>query len=402
MAVPGDKSLSHRALLLGAMSPRRARIRNPGPGLDVAATAAALRALGTGARRRGGVDTWSEPKAPIDCANSGTTLRLLAGAAAGRTFETVLVGDPSLMRRPMTRLVTPLAALGAEVLTDDGTPPVRVRGGHLIGAQVGIDIPSAQVRTAVALAALQADGETSIDSPPGFRDHTERWFEALALGRRRDATRFDVYPGPVPRIDVSIPGDPSSAAFLWAAAALVPGARVHTPDISLNPGRLGFLAVLERMGAIVTHTLTGDVLGDPVGEVTVTGASLGGIRIEGEDTAACIDELPLVAVVAAFAEGHTVVGDAAELRVKESDRIATTVGLINALDGAAEEMPDGFSVSGRPLTAGVADAGGDHRIAMAAAVAATAGGRVHVEGFEAASVSWPGFADTLERLWSLR
>jgi 3-phosphoshikimate 1-carboxyvinyltransferase len=256
------------------------------------------------------------------------------------------------------------------------------------------------VRTAVALAALQADGATTITSPPGFRDHTERWLAELGLGQWVDATTFQVIPNGVPAIDLAIPGDPSSAAFVWAAAALVPGSEVTTRGVSLNPGRIGFLHILEGMGAGVDIRPTGDALGDPIGDVTVRQRPLSGMRVEGRHSAAAIDELPLVAILAAAADGETVVADAAELRVKESDRVLGVVRLVTALGGDAEERFDGFVVRGRPLTAGVVDADGDHRLAMTAAVAASGGGRVEVVGFDATSVSWPGFDTVLEGLWS--
>jgi len=301
----------------------------------------------------------------------------------------------------MRRLVEPLGALGARVsVSDAGTPPVVVDGGPLRGAPVSIPIASAQVRTAVALAALQALGPTTVDSPPGFRDHTERWFTHLGLGEAITATGFRIDPGPVPPFRAVLPGDPSSASFLWAAAALSPGSTVRVRKVSLNPGRIGFLDLLASMGAIVDIVPKGDVLGDPVGDVTVTGAALHGTTIGGVAAVRALDELPLVAVVAGFAEGITTVGDAAELRTKESDRIATTVDMIRALGGRAESTESGFAVEGTGLSGGTVAAGHDHRIAMAAAVAATGAGSVVVDGFEIAAVSWPGFEQVLEETWS--
>lgn len=405
--VPGDKSLSHRAIILAAMARGTSRIVDLGPGRDVQSTIAAVTALGVpvetgggGVTITGGADGWQAP-GTVDCGNSGTTMRLLAGALAAAPFTSTLVGDDSLSRRPMRRLVDPLAALGASIVTSPGgTPPVVVTGRPLSGADVRLDRPSAQVRTAIALAALQAAGTTTITSPPGFRDHSERWLAALGLGRRIDETSFEVRPAPIPPFEVAIPGDPSSAAFLWTAAAMVPGAKVTTRGVSLNPGRTGFLEILEDMGAGVDAVPTGEVLGDPVGDVTVRYRPLRAVRVEGRKSSSAIDELLLVALLATAAEGETTVADAAELRVKESDRAAAAVRMVTALGGAAEERPDGFVVRGRPLASGTVDAGGDHRVAMAAAVAACGGGRVEVVGFEAASVSWPGFDDALEGLWS--
>ena len=406
ITVPGDKSLSHRALILAAMAPGRSRLAGLGTGADIASTAECLRRFGVDVDvaevESPGIEAWVAPGSALDCGNSGTTLRLLAGAAAGRNFATTLDGDRSLRRRPMLRLVTPLAALGAAIeLAPEGTPPVTVSGGALHGATVWVPIPSAQVRSAFALAAVQAEGASVVDSPPGFRDHTERWLTALGRGTQTGSTAFTVHPGPIPALDITIPGDPSSAAFLWTAAALGDG-EVTTPGISLNPGRTGLLEVLRMMGAGVDVAATGSVLGDPVGTVTVRGPVRRGAHVDGVLAMRTLDELPLVAVLGAVAEGDTIVGDAAELRSKESDRIVSTVALLTALGIEAEAASDGFRVSGARLHAGTFDPAGDHRLAMAAAVAATRAGSVGVIGSEAAAVSWPGFADTMERLWSSR
>ncbi|NQV05326.1 3-phosphoshikimate 1-carboxyvinyltransferase, partial [bacterium] len=346
----------------------------------------------------------ARPEGPVDAGNSGTTMRVLAGALAGRPFATTLIGDESLSRRPMRRLVEPLAALGARVeISGDGTPPLVIRGGALRGADVAIPVASAQVRTAVALAALQAEGTTTIDSPDGFRDHTERWLEHMGLASRPTPTRLEIRPGTVQPLDVVVPGDPSSAAFLWAAAALVDGACVTTTGVSLNPGRTGFLSVLREMGAEVTETVTGSILGDPVGDITITGRPLSGCTVAGDLAVRSLDELPLVAVLGAFATGNTVVSDAGELRVKETDRIASSVALVRGIGGVAEPTWDGFVVLGGHPGGGSVDASGDHRIAMAAGVAASATpSGVTVHGANSAGVSWPGFYEALEDLWSSR
>ena len=402
-AVPGDKSLSHRALLFAAMAAGPSEVTGLGPGADVAATAAALTRL---AAPGGGIAAWRPAEEMLDVANSGTTLRLLAGALAGRPFRSVLTGDESLRRRPMGRLVAPLAALGASVTTSpEGTAPVAVYAPHpLRGADHRIDLASAQVRSAFALAALQADGPSRIDGPPGFRDHTERWLAAFGLGEWEDETAFRVNPGPVPAAAYPVPGDPSSAAFLWTAAALWPGAEVETTGVSVNPGRIGLLDVLEQFGADVSWEETGDIHGDPIGTVRVRGAGRGAAEVRGSLAVRALDELPLVAVLAAAGDGVSTVSDAGELRAKESDRIATTVAMVRALGGIAEATADGFVVQGTGgVRGGTIDAAGDHRIAMAAAVAATAGREpVTVVGAEAAAVSWPGFYDALEELWSSR
>lgn len=409
--VPGDKSLSHRALILAAMADGESRLSGLAPGGDVGATLRAVRSFGVSAdRHRVTGRPWQAPDGPIDCGNSGTTMRLLTGAAAGAPFLTTLVGDESLMQRPMSRLVGPLEALGATVVVGpDGYPPVStgsggLGGGGLTGASVVIDVPSSQVRTAFELAALQAEGASTVESPAGYRDHTERWLEAFGLGQGEEDTSFRINPGPIPATEYDIPGDPSSAAYLWASAAIVDGAQVATPGVSLNPGRLGLLSILEQMGADVHAEVTGSIHGDPTGVVSVTGRGLRGVEVSGSLAASAIDELPLVAVLGAYAEGTTAVKDAAELSVKESDRIASTVAMIRTLGGEAEASEDGFTVAGTGhLSGGRVDAAADHRIAMAAGVAATdATGPVTIDGASAAAVSWPTFYDTLEAVWSSR
>ena len=408
--VPGDKSLSHRAVILSAMAKGTSTVQRAATGRDVQSTYRVVQQLGArvdGSRIESpGIADWSAPSESLDCGNSGTTMRLLAGALSGSGITATLTGDESLSGRPMRRLVEPLEALGATVeLSADGTAPVTVGGAGQPRA-VDIDIPmaSAQVRTAVALGAVRAAEESTITSPPGYRDHTERWLETMGLGKRESATTFRVFPGEIPAYDYVIPGDPSSAAFLWAAAAIVEGAHVVTPNVSLNPGRIGFLEILEQMGATIVGEVTGAVLGDPVGTVAVQGSGLHGTDVRGALAAAALDELPLVAVVASYAEGITRVFDAIELRAKESDRIASTVAMVNALGGGAQAKEDGFEVLGLGwLDGGEVDAAGDHRIAMAGAIAATgATGPVTIAGAGTVSVSWPRFFEALEALWSSR
>ncbi len=406
--LPGDKSLSHRALIFAALAAGTSDVAGLGPGADVAATAAAIERLGVtidGSRVVSpGSSDWDEPASAIDCGNSGTTMRLLAGALAARPHVTTLVGDTSLTSRPMRRLVGPIEALGGRIgVSERGTAPLTVGpAAGLTGARVEIPIASAQVRTAFELAAIQSSGDSRLTSPPGYRDHTERWLATLGLGDRVSPTEFVVHPGRVPPFQYRVPGDASSAAYLWAAAAIHPGASVTTPGVTLNPGRIGFLQVLDLMGAAIEAEVTGALLGDPVGTVTVRGAGLQAADVAGPLTTATLDELPLVAVVACFAEGITAVRDAAELRLKESDRVATTCAMVRTLGGGAEEDDDGFRVVGLGwLEGGEVHAHGDHRLAMAAGVAATgATGPVVIHDADAAAISWPGFFDVLERLWS--
>ncbi|MEN8235009.1 MAG: 3-phosphoshikimate 1-carboxyvinyltransferase [Actinomycetota bacterium] len=402
--VPGDKSLSHRALIFAALAGGESEITGLAPGHDVASTVLALESLGM--RRAGShiiPSPLADPGHEIDCGNSGTTMRLLAGALASVPFRVTLSGDASLLSRPMRRLVSPLGALGVELETQpDGTAPITVGHARVSQADVSIEVASAQVRTAFELAALGGTGPSTIDSPRGFRDHTERWLELFGLGEMVGETRMRIDPGEIPPAQYAIPGDTSSAAYLWASAALIEGAHVVTPDVSLNPGRLGFLGILERMGAEVHGEVTSAVHGDPVGVVSVKGGPLQAVEISGDVVAAAIDELPLVAVLAAYAEGITVVRDAGELRAKESDRIESTTAMIRGVGGGAEATEDGFAVIGTGfLDGGRVDAAGDHRIAMAAAVAATAAeGAIAIRGASVAGVSWPSFFETLEAMWS--
>jgi 3-phosphoshikimate 1-carboxyvinyltransferase len=408
VTVPGDKSLSHRALVFAAIAEGDSLITGLGQGQDVGSTASALRTLGVDVDgdkvRSPGRNGWRAPGVPVDCGNSGTTMRLLSGALATSPVRAELVGDESLMKRPMRRLVEPLHALGGVIaVSEAGTAPILVGGaGKPVAADYSINVASAQVRTAFELAALAAPGSSSIDSPAGFRDHTERWLAAIGRGEWMSSTAFRIHPGAIPPARYDIPGDPSSAAYLWACAAIHPGSTVTTQQVSLNPGRLGFLQILDDMGAEVEAVVTGATGGDPVGDVTVSARGLRGVEVSGALTAAALDELPLVAVVGAYAEGLTVVGDAGELRAKESDRIASVVGMLQALDGGCEPTSDGFRVVGTGfLGGGIVETHRDHRIAMAAAVAATrADEAVTIQDADVASISWPTFYTTLEALWS--
>lgn len=409
--LPGDKSLSHRALMFSAMADGLSTITGLGSGQDILTTASALGnfgiefSVGNGhmAVSSAGIRNLRPPASEVDCGNSGTTMRLLTGMLSAQPFETTLVGDDSLMRRPMDRLVGPLGVLGAKLTTSaSGTAPVVVSPTErLQGAEIVLDTPSAQLRTAFELAAVQADSESVVSSPPGYRDHSERWLETVGLGERKDDT-FVVHPGDLPATEYDLPGDTSSAAFLWAAAAIAEGSEVVTPNITLNAGRIGFLEVLERMGAEVSASVDRAILGDPVGTVRVRGAGLRAVSVEGALTIATLDELPLLAIVACYAEGLTVVADATELRVKESDRIHSTCEMVRALGGGAEPTADGFEVVGLGwLDGGEVASYGDHRIAMAAAVAATRSrSSVRITGADAAAVSWPDFYETLEAVWS--
>ncbi|RMF23188.1 MAG: 3-phosphoshikimate 1-carboxyvinyltransferase [Deltaproteobacteria bacterium] len=407
--VPGDKSIGHRAVLFNAAAGGRARIAGLPEGADVMSTVAAVRELGAGVRREG--DVWviegcglefRPPRGVIDCGNSGTTMRLMMGLLAGQKFSAGLDGDASLRRRPMERVAAPLRRMGARVETTDGHAPVRVGGGSgLRGVRHDLEIASAQVKTALLLAGLQAGGVTTVCEPLLSRDHTERMLGAMGVRIERVERTVSLEGPIVPRAsDVNIPGDPSSAAFLLAAAALVPDSKVTVEGVCLNPTRTAFLEVLKRMGAAIEVRRKGESGGEPVGDVCCTFAALRGVEIEPEQVPSLIDEIPILAVVAASARGRTVVRGAGELRVKESDRISATVALLAALGVRAEELPDGMVIDGGRFVGGtLVDSHGDHRIAMAAAVAALACKEpIDVAGAQSVAVSYPGFFEQLEEL----
>jgi 3-phosphoshikimate 1-carboxyvinyltransferase len=407
LRVPGDKGMSHRALLFGALADGRSRITGLSAGDDVARTRRAVEHLGVAidADNDGivvhgrGIDTLSEPGDVVDCGNSGTSIRLLSGLLAGRPFLSVLTGDESLVRRPMARIVEPLRAMGAHLDgRRNGTlPPLVVRGGDLVGCDHHLAVASAQVKTAIILAGLQAAGTTEVTEPAPSRDHTERMLAALGAPITRvDERAVRVTAGSPNPFEFAVPGDPSSAAFWVVAAAITPGSELVIEDVALNPARIAFVDVLARMGARIELATTGERLGEPVGDVRVTGAPLHGTTVEGAEIPWVIDEIPVLAVAAAFADGVTEFRDAAELRVKESDRIETVGELLTRLGVGVEQGEDHLVVrGGRPRPAEI-DSHGDHRVAMAGAVAATAiEGETRVRGWRSVATSYPEFARDL-------
>ncbi|HTW84085.1 MAG TPA: 3-phosphoshikimate 1-carboxyvinyltransferase [Candidatus Sulfotelmatobacter sp.] len=405
--VPGDKSIAHRSLMLAALAHGRSRLHNVPAGLDVLSTQRVLRALGVTIAADGAalvVDgrdgVFDAPGEPIDCGNSGTTIRLMSGLLATRPIVVTLDGDASLRRRPMRRVADPLAAFGARLtLSPGGTAPVTIAGnGEARATTLTVAVPSAQVKSALVLAALNAHGRSRIGGELATRDHTERLLRAFGAVCALDGNELIVEgPARLRAIELTVPGDISSAAFLLAAAAAVPGARVAVDDVGLNPTRTAFLDVLRRFGAQVTVTET-DGGAEPRGRVVVRGAPLRAIAIEPWEVPGLIDELPLVGVLGAFARGTTSVRGAAELRVKESDRIETFAAAARALGIDVRTAPDGFAVSGPArIRGGAIVTAGDHRIAMAFSVAARAAG-VHVvlDDPDCMAVSFPGFAGALE------
>jgi 3-phosphoshikimate 1-carboxyvinyltransferase len=341
----------------------------------------------------------SEPDDPIDCGNSGTTMRMLAGFLCGRPLDFELVGDASLSSRPMDRVVEPLRRLGARIATTDGHAPLTITGGVLVGAEIDLPRASGQVKSAVLLAGLQASGTTTVHEPAPSRDHTERLLAALGapVTRIDDRTVRVGTIGALDRFEYDIPGDASSAAFLVVAAATVPGSELTIEGVNLNPQRVAYLDVLRTMGADISTTVTEERLGEPVGEIAVRYAPLHGTEIVSSE--GIVDELPILAVAAACAEGTTTIVGAAELRVKESDRIATTSALLDAFGIVVRTTDDGLVVTGGARRGATVDGAGDHRIAMCAAVAAlTADGPTTIAGWGAVDVSFPGFDAVLDEL----
>jgi len=422
--VPGDKSVSHRAGLLAALAAGRTRISNFSTSADCAATLRCLAGLGVGVRREGdtvevsgagrGPGAWAlrEPSGPLDCGNSGTTMRLLAGLLAAQPFASTLVGDESLSRRPMRRVVGPLELMGARLSTVDGHAPLKVEGRAPLDAiEYEMEVASAQVKSCVLLAGLGAEGRTSVREPAGAtRDHTERMLRWLGVplevghvagegGAGRVSVTVEGRTGFEAR-DIEVPGDISSAAFLVAAAALLPGSELSVGGVGLNPTRAEVLRTLQSLGADVRVEAEGERSNEPVGRVVVRGReglkpeAAGANVLSGPRVAQLIDELPMLAVVGTRVEGGLEIRDAAELRVKESDRIRAVVSNLRAMGARVEELEDGLRVEGPQRLRGARlDAFGDHRIAMAFAVAALAArGETEIVGAEeCVGVSFPEF-----------
>jgi 3-phosphoshikimate 1-carboxyvinyltransferase len=408
LRLPGCKGISHRALVFAALADGSSVVRGLAPGEDVRNTARALSALGVTIVHDGdtttvagrGVDGLVEPSAVLDCGNSATTMRLLAGLLAGRSFWSVLTGDASLVQRPMGRVVEPLRAMGAHIDgRDSGTrAPLALRGAPLTATTARLAVASGQVKTALVLAGLQAEGVSEILEPAPSRDHTERMLIAAgAPVERIDDRSIRVRRGRPSPFELDVAGDPSSAAFFVVGATITPGSELVLEDVLLNPGRIEFLEVLTRMGARIEVRPQGERLGEPVGDIAVAAAPLHGTVVSCRE--AIIDEVPALAVAAAFADGITEFQDAAEMRVKETDRIATLEAELAKLGVAVEGGPDGMSVRGGSPRPATLSSHGDHRIALAAAVAANAiDGETRITGWDAAAVSYPAFATDLERL----
>jgi len=412
-SVPADKSVSHRAAMLAALSKGRSTLHGFPQAADPQSTLSCLRQLGVSIETEGdtvhiegvGLHGLQAPAAPIDCGNSGTTMRLLAGILAGQPFESTLTGDDSLRARPMARIATPLRQMDAEVTLTGGTAPIHLGGRDepLHAMTYRLPMASAQVKSCVLLAGLYAEGTTTVIEPVPCRDHTERMLNLPIEVDDEGVQHIHITSDDGPEASVwnPLPGDFSSAAFLLVAATLVPGSEVTVPNVGLNPTRTGLLDVLQAMGADLTVTDRTETNGEPMGTITARYAPLEGITVKGDAIPNLIDEIPVLAVAAGASDGQTVIRDAAELRVKETDRLTATAEVLTRLGIGVSEQEDGLTINGDrdAMQGSTVRSFHDHRIAMAAGVAGcVARSKTTIEGADSARISFPGFWDVLDRL----
>lgn len=410
VAVPGDKSISHRAVMLGSIAEGTTRVSGFLNGEDCEATLAAMNAMGVRTDREGntalavhgvGLHGLQAPGTDLDMGNSGTAMRLMTGLLAGQKFEARLVGDASLSARPMQRVITPLEQMGARIVSEEGRPPLRVIGTpDLHGIDYALPVASAQVKSAVLLAGLYASGTTGVQEPAVTRDHTERMLAAMGVVVDRSGNHISVAGGqPLTACEVVVPGDLSSAAFVILAACISHDADVRIESVGVNPTRTGLIDILQSMGADIRLEQPRTWAGEPVADICVRGSTLVGSEIDPGLVSLAIDEFPVLFVAAAYAEGATRFSGIGELRVKESDRIAAMAAGLESLGIRVEEFEDGAVVHGGRPGGGAVDSYGDHRIAMSLAVAGTAAaGPVTVRNADAVATSFPGFADLMGSL----
>jgi len=412
ITVPGDKSISHRSIMLGALADGETVVDGFLESADCLSTVSCIKAMGVSVEKQGtlyvvkgkGIEGFKEPSDILDCGNSGTTIRLLSGLVAGLGFHAILTGDHSLRNRPMTRVKNPLVQMGARFDGREGGKyaPISLRGGFLHGIDYRMQVASAQVKSAILLAGLNASGDTSVFELLSSRDHTERMLASFGadidVHRASDGTTIKLKASSLKAVNIEVPGDISSAAFFLTAAAAMPGSELTVKNIGLNPVRTGILRVLTRMGASVEILNERLSAGEIVGDVKIKGTHLHGVQVTDAEIPALIDEVPIIAVAAAIAEGETVITGASELKVKESDRLAVMASELTAVGVDVEELPDGLIIrGGKPIRGGLVHSHQDHRIAMAMAICglfSTDG--IEIEGAEAVSISFPDFFDRLQ------
>jgi len=411
VSLPGDKSISHRYAMLAGIADGPSRLENYSTGSDCASTLGCMRSLGVKWERKNGADniievqgsgmSLSAPTGPLDCGNSGSTIRMLSGIMAGQKFASEMSGDESLSRRPMQRVITPLTAMGAQITSQNGRPPLRITGAELKAIDYRMPVASAQVKTCLLFAGLLAEGETRIEEPLRTRDHGEVALRAFGAHLDRAGNEVRIHGGQRLRgIEARVPGDLSSAAFFLCAAALFPGSQLTVTSLLMNPTRARLLDILVQMGLRISVTQLEEVHGELVGTLQVEGGQLKTALIAGSDTAALIDEIPVLAAIAPYTEQGIEVRDAKELRVKESDRIASIAANLRAMGAQVEEREDGLKIpGGQSLHGAELESFGDHRIAMAFSIAALrAQGETLIHGSDCAAISYPGFFSTLEQL----
>lgn len=411
ITLPGDKSISHRALMFAAIAKGDSKIKHLNIGADALSTIACLQKLGvcfqlgkfTVDVHSPGIAGWTQPlDGVLNCGNSGTTVRLMSGLLAGReNLDVTLIGDDSLSQRPMNRIIDPLEKMGADILSTDGHLPMRIRGKQLDGIQYTLPVASAQVKSCVLFAGLSANGKTFVEENIKSRDHTERMMKIFKIPIFQNKNIISVHTlrRSIPSFNYAVPGDPSSAAYWVAAGLLLPKSKLSLKKMSMNPSRTAFISLLRASGANIEH-LEQDKNLEPLGDVIVKSSTLKSFEIRSKQVPALIDELPLLALIATQAKGETKITGAKELRFKESDRITSTVEMLRAIGAELEELEDGMIIKGgKELLGGRVDAHGDHRIAMTASIAGLICKKpIKLSGWSSVDISYPNFYEILERI----
>lgn len=409
--VPGDKSISHRSVMFGALAKGDTEISNFLRGADCLSTISCFRSMGVDIEEKGenvlvhgkGLRGLRRPDGILDCGNSGTTTRLISGILAAQDFDVTLTGDESIQKRPMKRIIDPLSLMGAEIesVRGNGCAPLHITGAPLHGISYSTPVASAQVKSAILLAGLYADGETRVTEPAPSRNHTELMLSSFGADVRTEGTTVTIRQAEeLYGQKIQVPGDISSAAFFIAAGLLIPGSEILLKNVGVNPTRDGVLRVFRRMGGSIETTALSSGAGEPAADLLVKASRLHGVEIGGEEIPSLIDEIPVIAAAACFADGVTVIRDAAELKVKESNRIAAMTENLRAMGADVTETEDGMIIrGGRPLHGAVIDSRNDHRIAMTFAVAALAAeGETSIPQWDCVNISYPGFLGDLRKL----